>query len=97
MEKSPVTTSGPYLGKTSSVKERAPEYLTPTNTTFSGPVKTLGDLRQALIQQFGPEQGKKMYDQFYSSILIMCFGTVHKESDRAQRAAKKMRSAYKNH
>ncbi|WP_139414963.1 hypothetical protein [Chlamydia abortus] len=78
------------------VKETStPEYLAPTNTTFEGPVRTLDQLRLALIQKMGEEKGKEMYDQFIQSILISSFGNIHKEMDRAQKASKKMRSVYK--
>ncbi|BAE81752.1 conserved hypothetical protein [Chlamydia felis Fe/C-56] len=73
----------------------SPEYLSPTNMTFDGPVKTLDQLRLALIQKMGEEKGKEMYDKFIQSILISSFGNIHKEIDRAQKASKKMRSIYK--
>ncbi|QVE49554.1 hypothetical protein SBV42_02145 [Chlamydia crocodili] len=72
-----------------------PEYLSPTNMTFEGPVRTLDQLRLALIQKMGEEKGKEMYDKFIQSILISSFGNIHKEMDRAQKASKKMRSVYK--
>ncbi|ANH78523.1 hypothetical protein [Candidatus Chlamydia sanziniae] len=75
--------------------ETTPEYLSPSSTTFEGPVKTLDQLRQALIQKMGTEKGQEMYDNFIQSILISAFGTMHKDMDRAQKASKKMRSIYK--
>ncbi|AAD18856.1 hypothetical protein CpB0745 [Chlamydia pneumoniae TW-183] len=77
-------------------KPGVPEYMTMANTpTFEGPVKTLDQLRRALIEQRGAEEGQKMYDNFIQSILISTFGLVHKDMDRAQKASKRMRSVYK--
>ncbi|WP_236558930.1 hypothetical protein [Chlamydia sp. 17-3921] len=76
-------------------QQKMPDDLVPTHMTFEGPVKTLDQLRQALIQKMGAEKGQEMYDNFLNSILISCFGTVHKDMDRAQKASKKMRAVYK--
>lgn len=73
-----------------------PESLETTNTTFEGPVKTLEQLRAALIQSMGVEEGGAMYDKFVQSIMISTFGNLHKDIDRAQRASKRLRSTYKN-
>ncbi|SPN73835.1 hypothetical protein C10C_0687 [Chlamydia serpentis] len=77
-------------------KPGIPEYMTMANMPhFEGPVKTLDQLRLALIEQRGVEEGQKMYDNFIQSILISTFGLVHKDMDRAQKASKRMRSVYK--
>lgn len=73
----------------------SPNYLSSSHMTFEGPVRTLDQLRLALIQKMGEEKGKEMYDSFIQSILISSFGNIHREMDRAQKASKKMRSIYK--
>ena len=80
-----------------SVSKKIQEDVTsPSNKTFEGPVRTLDQLRQALIAKMGEQKGLEMYDRFIQSLLISTFTTVHKEMDRAQRASKKMRSVYKD-
>ena len=80
-----------------SVSKKIQEDVTsPSNKTFEGPVRTLDQLRQALIAKMGEQKGLEMYDRFLQSLLISTFTTVHKEMDRAQRASKKMRSVYKD-
>ena len=80
-----------------SVSKKIQEDVTsPSNKTFEGPVRTLDQLRQALIAKMGEHNGLEMYDRFIQSLLISTFTTVHKEMDRAQRASKKMRSVYKD-
>ena len=80
-----------------SVSKKIQEDVTsPSNKTFEGPVRTLDQLRQALIAKMGEQKGLEMYDRFIQSLLISTFNTVHKEMDRAQRASKKMRSVYKD-
>ena len=80
-----------------SVSKKIQEDVTsPSNKTFEGPVRTLDQLRQALIAKMGEQKGLEMYDRFIQSLLISTFTTVHKEMDRAQRATKKMRSVYKD-
>ena len=80
-----------------SVSKQIQEDVTyPSNKTFEGPVRTLDQLRQALIAKMGEQKGLEMYDRFIQSLLISTFTTVHKEMDRAQRASKKMRSVYKD-
>lgn len=80
-----------------SVSKKIQEDVTsPSNKTFEGPVRTLDQLRQALIAKMGEQKGLEMYDRFTQSLLISTFTTVHKEMDRAQRASKKMRSVYKD-
>lgn len=73
-----------------------PSSLVPGSMPFDGPLKTTGDLKEALIQQMGVEKGSEMYDQFIASIMITSFNTLYKDVDRAQRAAKKMRAVYKD-
>lgn len=72
------------------------ELMSPSNMTFEGPVRSLDQLRQALIAKMGEQKGQEMYDRFIQSLLISTFTTVHKEMDRAQRASKKMRSVYRD-
>ncbi|WP_082198873.1 hypothetical protein [Chlamydia suis] len=80
-----------------SVSKKIQEDVTsPSNKTFEGPVRSLDQLRQALIAKMGEQKGLEMYDRFIQSLLISTFTTVHKEMDRAQRASKKMRSVYKD-
>lgn len=80
-----------------SVSKKIQEDVTsPSNKTFEGPVRTLDQLRQALIAKMGEQKGLEMYDRFIQSLLISTFTTVHKEMDRAQRASKKMRAVYKD-
>ncbi|MBX6679992.1 hypothetical protein JG731_01295 [Chlamydia gallinacea] len=95
MEPRYINTKSTETQQTSPVQEASPEFLSPSNATFQGPVKTLDQLRLALIQKMGEEKGKEMYDSFIQSILISSFGNIHREMDRAQKASKKMRSIYK--
>lgn len=67
--------------------------LSPTNTTFQGPVKTLEQLREALVQKMGQEEGTKMYERFIQSLMVSTFGTIHKDMMRARKASKQMREA----
>ena len=83
-------------GAASVSKKIQEDVTTPSNKTFEGPVRTLDQLRQALIAKMGEQKGLEMYDRFIQSLLISTFTTVHKEMDRAQRASKKMRSVYKD-
>ena len=78
-----------------SPQAKVPEDLSAANMSFEGSIKTLDQLRQAVIQKMGAEKGQEMYDKFLNSILISCFGTVHKDMDRAQKASKRMRSIYR--
>lgn len=95
MESHYINTESTETQQASPVQETSPEFLSPSNATFQGPVKTLDQLRLALIQKMGEEKGKEMYDSFIQSILISSFGNIHREMDRAQKASKKMRSIYK--
>lgn len=63
---------------------------------FNAPVQTTDQLRQGLITAMGEEQGEKMYEEFIKSVITMSINTVKKEIDRAQRAAKRMRSIYRD-
>ncbi|WP_080121629.1 hypothetical protein [Chlamydia suis] len=83
-------------GSASVSKKIQEDVTSPSNKTFEGPVRTLDQLRQALIAKMGEQKGLEMYDRFIQSLLISTFTTVHKEMDRAQRASKKMRSVYKD-
>ncbi|MDD7385413.1 MAG: hypothetical protein PUG20_00150 [Chlamydia suis] len=83
-------------GSASVSKQIQEDVTSPSNKTFEGPVRTLDQLRQALIAKMGEQKGLEMYDRFIQSLLISTFTTVHKEMDRAQRASKKMRSVYKD-
>ncbi|WP_080125664.1 hypothetical protein [Chlamydia suis] len=83
-------------GAASVSKQIQEDVTSPSNKTFEGPVRTLDQLRQALIAKMGEQKGLEMYDRFIQSLLISTFTTVHKEMDRAQRASKKMRSVYKD-
>ena len=83
-------------GAASVSKKIQEDVASPSNKTFEGPVRTLDQLRQALIAKMGEQKGLEMYDRFIQSLLISTFTTVHKEMDRAQRASKKMRSVYKD-
>ena len=83
-------------GAASVSKQIQEDVTSPSNKTFEGPVRTLDQLRQAIIAKMGEQKGLEMYDRFIQSLLISTFTTVHKEMDRAQRASKKMRSVYKD-
>ena len=83
-------------GAASVSKQIQEDVTSPSNKTFEGPVRTLDQLRQALIAKMGEQKGLEMYDRFIQTLLISTFTTVHKEMDRAQRASKKMRSVYKD-
>ena len=83
-------------GAASVSKQIQEDVTSPSNKTFEGPVRTLDQLRQALIAKMGEQKGLEMYDRFIQSLLISTFTTIHKEMDRAQRASKKMRSVYKD-
>ncbi len=67
-----------------------------SNLNFNAPVKTTDQLHQGLITAMGQEQGEKMYEEFIKSIITMSINTLKKEIDRAQRAAKRMRSIYRD-
>ncbi|MBQ8498848.1 hypothetical protein [Chlamydia sp.] len=82
--------------KMPSVEGRLRNETVPSTMTFDGPVRSLDQLRQALIAKMGEQKGQEMYDRFLQSLLISTFTTVHKEMDRAQRASKRMRSVYKD-
>ncbi|VVT43257.1 hypothetical protein BOKEGFJH_00796 [Chlamydia avium] len=95
MEPRYINTEGIEAQRPSPIHEASPDYFAPSNMTFEGPVRTLDQLRLALIQKMGKEKGEEMYNSFIQSILISSFGNIHKEMDRAQKASKKMRSIYK--
>lgn len=59
-------------------------------------MKTLEQFRAALIQNMGKEEGEAMYDKFIKSMMLSTFGSLHKDADRAQRAAKRFRSTYRD-
>ena len=54
-------------------------------------VKTLADVKAALIQSAGEEKGTKLYNQFISSMETSLVIQSQASATRAQQAAKKMR------
>uniref|UniRef100_Q9PLR8 Uncharacterized protein n=1 Tax=Chlamydia muridarum (strain MoPn / Nigg) TaxID=243161 RepID=Q9PLR8_CHLMU len=65
----------------------------PSDLVFDGPLRTLDQLKNALIIKMGEEKGLEMYDQFINSLLVSVFSTMRRGMDRAQRASKRMRAA----
>ncbi|AHK63673.1 hypothetical protein M832_08240 [Chlamydia avium 10DC88] len=53
MEPRYINTEGIEVQRPSPVHEASPDYFAPSNMTFEGPVRTLDQLRLALIQKNG--------------------------------------------
>ncbi|MBF5050662.1 Uncharacterized protein CLAVI_000277 [Candidatus Clavichlamydia salmonicola] len=73
----------------------APTPLVENQKEFEGPVKTIHDLEAALISSMGPEEGAKMFEQFLVSIVVSLTSMTNRAQERAQRAAKSLRSIYR--
>jgi hypothetical protein len=56
------------------------------------PVKTLGDLKNLLISNLGPQQGTKLYNTFLKSIAMAMLAPLRTAQQQAQQAVRQMRS-----
>ena len=63
----------------------------PSGSGMDTKVKTLSDVKTALIQTAGEEKGKQLYNQFISSLEASLIIQSQSSATRAQQAAKKMR------
>lgn len=91
-----MNTTAPTTTQVTPQKHNPLREISGNPSAFHMPVKTLDDLKQALIAQMGEEKGAALYEQFMKSMLFMAFGTMHKDMQRSQKAAKQMRSACKH-
>jgi len=59
-------------------------------TSMDVKASTMGELKQALIAQYGEEKGKKIYDTLVKMIADTALSSIQSAASQAQQAAKKM-------
>ncbi len=52
---------------------------------------TLGALKSAIMKEMGDEEGKKFYDMFIKTVVMMSLNQMRQASERAKKAAQEMR------
>ncbi len=78
--KGPEETSGEPTGKS-------------LENALHAPVKTLGQLKQVLIDNLGEKEGKKLYNSFMKSFMMQILNQVQESAQQAKKAAQSMRES----